>query len=90
VSGPTAAAIPEEALRARRAQLAVDLTCSLIAQSRDLSLAEALGMMADARRIVLGLFPDKESTFNLIYRPRFHRLLRERLGLSEEEIGALG
>lgn len=89
MSGPTPAAIREEAWRARRAQLAVDLTSSLIAQSRELSLAEARGMIENARRIVLGLFPDKEPTFNLIYRPRFHRLLMERFGLSEDEIGSL-
>jgi hypothetical protein len=87
VSRPTPEAIREEARRARRAQLAVDLTCSLIAQSRDLSLAEARGMVENARRIVLGLFPDKESTFDLIYRPRFHRLLTERFG--QDEIRAL-
>ncbi len=79
-------AVREEALRARRAQLVADLTCALLAQTRDLTLGEALGMVANARRAVLALFPDKEDTFNLIYRPRFMRILVERFRLPGSEI----
>ncbi len=80
-------AVQEEALRARRAQMVADLTCALLAQTRGLTLGEALGMIADARRAVLALFPDKETVFDLLYRPRFMRILVERFHLSESEIG---
>jgi hypothetical protein len=35
-------------------------------------------MVADTRRVALGMFPDKELAFNLIYWPRLQRLMRER------------
>jgi len=82
-------AMEEEAKRARRAQRVADLTCALLAQTRDLSLSEALEMMAEARRVILALFPDKESVFNLLYRPRFLRIVVERFHLSEDEIRAV-
>jgi len=81
-------AMEEEAKRAGRAQRVADLTCALLAQTRDLSLGEALGMMAEARRRILELFPDKEPVFNLIYRPRFLRIVVERFHLSEDEVRA--
>ena len=83
------AAVQEEAVRARRAQRAADLTCALLAQTGDLSLEEALGMVAAARREILALFPDKEPVFNLLYRNRFLRILAERFHLSEDEILSL-
>jgi hypothetical protein len=79
-------AIREEALRARRAQLVADLTCALLEQTADLSLGEALVLMGNARRSVLELFPDKEQVFDLLYRPRFLRIVVERFRLSEDEI----
>jgi hypothetical protein len=81
-----AAAIEEEASRARRAQRVADLTCSLLAQTGDLSLEEALRRVAGARREILALFPDKELVFDLLYRSRFLRILAERFHLSEDEI----
>jgi hypothetical protein len=79
-------AIEEEAKRARRAQLVADLTCSLLSQQRDLTLGEALQMMASARQAILQLFPGKELAFDLLYRPRFVRILVERFGIPEDEI----
>jgi len=84
-----AAAIEEEAGRARRAQRVADLTCALLAQTEDLSLEEALRRMAGARREILALFPDGEPVFNLLYRRRFLRILAERFHLSEDEILSL-
>ncbi len=81
--------IEEEAKRARRAQRVADVTCALLAQTQDLGLGEALGMMAEARRSILALFPDKEPVYNLIYRPRFLRIVVERFHLSEDEIRAI-
>ncbi len=79
-------AILEEARRARRAQLVADLTCAVLAQQHDLTLGEALQAMATARGAVLDLFPGKELAFDLLYRPRFVRILVERFRISEDEI----
>lgn len=79
-------AIREEARRAHRAQLVADLTCAVLAQQHDLTLGEALQAMATARRSVLDLFPGKELAFDLLYRPRFIRILVERFRIPEDEI----
>lgn len=41
---------------------------------------EELDMVADVRGLALCLFPGKELAFDLIYLPRFRRLLTERFG----------
>lgn len=79
-------AVEEEAERARRAQRAFDVTCALISHAPKLGLGEALVHIAQARRVVLDLFPGREETFNLLYYPRLVRILVERFGISEEEI----
>lgn len=79
-------AIDEEARKARRVQLIADLTCSLLAQQSDLTLGEAVQMMAGAHRAILALFPDSEFEYSLLYRPRFIRILVERFGISADEI----
>ena len=71
-----AAALAEEARRARQLRMVVDLTASVIMQGR-LERSEAEELVAAARRRVLELFPDKEATYELILAPRFARLLRE-------------
>jgi hypothetical protein len=58
----------------------VDLSIATIQQS-DLSLDEALKIVEDVKRTTCNLFPGKEETFELIYRPRFQRVIRERFGL---------
>lgn len=70
------AAVAEEAGRLRQLRMVVDLTCSVIMQGR-LAPEEAQGLVAAARRRALELFPDKESTYELILAPRFARLVRE-------------
>lgn len=79
-------AIEAEAARARRGQRIADVTCAILAQSPGLTLGEALRVMAEARREVLLLFPDSGPTFDLLYRPRFLRILVERFGIAEDEI----
>jgi predicted HTH domain antitoxin len=73
----TQAEIREEARKVRRLRLVVDLVMSTLAQS-DLSLEEAAELAASARQYALQLFPDKGPTYDLIYRPRFQRLLAEK------------
>ncbi len=46
-----------------------------------LSEREACQIIEETRRGVLALFPDKEGEFELIYRPRFRRLLEENPGV---------
>ncbi|MBI2367271.1 MAG: hypothetical protein HYV01_20050, partial [Deltaproteobacteria bacterium] len=47
----------------------------------DLSLEEAQDVVNHAKRTALQLFPDKEETFDLIYGPRFRRILVEKYQL---------
>jgi len=56
----------------------VDLTTALLYQE-DLSINEALELVTATKRQVLALFPDKEETYDLIYKPRFERIIKERL-----------
>ena len=71
------AEILEENRKVRRLQVVVDLVMNVIGQS-DLSVEEALELVASTRQFALQLFPDKASTYDLIYQPRFRRLLAER------------
>jgi hypothetical protein len=69
--------IREEEKRMRRLRLIVNLTEAVLMQS-DLSLQEALQLMENTKKAALSLFPDKESVYELVYTPRFRRILHER------------
>ena len=71
----------EEARRLRRLQVMMSMVMSVISQDPDLTLEEAAEMAANARRAALSMFPDKELTYDLIYRPRLQRLMNERFRL---------
>lgn len=77
---PSESEIFEESRRVRHLQLVVDVTLSVLAQS-DMPVEEAAEMVAAARRFALGLFPDKGPTYDLIYQPRFKRLMAEKYGM---------
>lgn len=62
----------------RKARLMVDLACSMLAQS-ELTQFEMINLIRATRFTVLQLFPDKDSTFDLIYKPRLERIMNERL-----------
>ena len=68
----------EEARRIRRLQLMMNMVMQVIQQDRSLPVEQASEMVADARRAALAMFPDKALAFDLIFRPRFQRLMRER------------
>jgi hypothetical protein len=70
--------LKEESRKIRRLQMVVNMVSQVIAQDSTLSVEEASEMVADTRRVALGMFPDKELAFNLIYWPRLQRLMRER------------
>ena len=71
-------AVKEENRRLRRLRLLVDLTLSRLYQDPDLSLLEALEIIETCRDTALTLFPGKEVAFELIYRPRFERVVMTR------------
>jgi hypothetical protein len=71
------AEILEESHRVRRLQLVVDLVTSVLCQS-DVPVEEAAALVANTRRYALSLFPDKGPTYDLIYAPRFRRLMWEK------------
>ena len=77
---PTPEELKDEERRLRQLQLVVGLTMSVISQTT-LSLEEASRMVAGVRQLALKLFPGKELAFDLIYQPRFRRLLAERFHL---------
>jgi len=71
----------EEELKMRYLRLVVDITVAVLRQG-DLSIPEALELINDTRRQILGLFPDKEDAYNLIYKPRFERIIKENLEMN--------
>ncbi len=73
--------IREEARQVRRLQLVVGLAMNVIATDPDLAVGEAAELVAATRRYALTLFPDKAAAYDLIYAPRFQRLMTERFGL---------
>ncbi|HEU4634732.1 MAG TPA: hypothetical protein VFS41_01030 [Edaphobacter sp.] len=68
----------EEQKLIRRLQMMMNMVMQVIAQDRSLSVDEASQMIADARKAALTMFPGKELAYDLIWRPRFQRLMRER------------
>jgi hypothetical protein len=70
--------LKEERRKLRRLQMMMDMVMSVIGQDDTLSIDEAAQMVADSRRAALAMFPDKELAYDLIYRPRLQRLMRER------------
>ena len=70
--------LAEEQRKLRRLQMMMNMVMSVIGQDVSLTIDEAAEMAADTRRAALAMFPGKELAFDLIYRPRLQRLMRER------------
>jgi hypothetical protein len=73
-----AALIAQEHLMIRRLRFLVDLTFATIAQDASLTLDEAWDHVRALKGAAVAMFPGKEMTFDLVYMPRFSRLLQER------------
>jgi hypothetical protein len=73
---PTQDEIDDESRRGRRLRILVHLALETIADG-ELSVEEAAGMVAATRRVALEMFPGKEQAFDLIYRPKFQRVMNE-------------
>jgi len=77
---PTREELEDEDRRLRHLRITVSLALSVIGQT-DMSLAQAQEMVSATRAMALRLFPGKELAFDLLYLPRFRRLMGERFGL---------
>jgi hypothetical protein len=72
--------VEEENRRVHILRRLVDFSLAYIAQS-SIPLDQAHAVVEGVKRYALRLFPDKEATFDLIYLPRFRRLLQEKYRL---------
>jgi hypothetical protein len=75
-----ASKIADENKLIRRLRFLVDLTFAVIAQDDDLTLDQAWEHVLALKSAAVAMFPGKEDTFDLLYLPRFSRLLQERFG----------
>jgi hypothetical protein len=71
----------DEARRIRRLQIMMSMVTSVISQDPALTIEEAAELAAGAKRAALAMFPDKELAYDLLYKPRLQRLMRERFRL---------
>jgi hypothetical protein len=71
----------DEARRIRRLQIMIGMVSSVISQDPTLTVEEASELAAGAKRAALAMFPDKELAYDLLYKPRLQRLMRERFRL---------
>jgi|ERR1700734_2347667 hypothetical protein len=74
-------AVEDEARRIRRLQVMMSMVMSVISQDPGLTVEEASELAAGAKRAALAMFPDKELDYDLLYKPRLQRLMRERFRL---------
>jgi len=77
---PDNQALLAEDRKLRRLSRAMDIAAILLWEV-DLTLDEAQEIVSHAKHTALQLFPDKEATFDLIYGPRFRRILVEKYHL---------
>ena len=81
-------ALREEERRLRMLRFVVDLNQAILMQQADLTLREAFDILKSTRQAARNLFPGKDDVFELVYTPRFKRVIRERFliagGLSEK------
>jgi hypothetical protein len=75
------AEIEEENRKIRRLQLMMNMVMQVICGEQNLTVEEAAELVASSKRAALALFPDKELAYDLIYKPRLQRLMRERFHL---------
>jgi len=72
--------IEQENKNIRRLRFMVDLTCTLLDQTR-LSREESWELVEGVKQYALRLFPGKEEAFEIIYRPRLRRIIEARYPL---------
>lgn len=77
----TQAELADENRRIRRLQIMMSMVMSVISQDSSLTLEQASELVANTKRAALAMFPDKEFAYDILYKPRLQRLLRERFRL---------
>jgi hypothetical protein len=78
IASPTPEERAQEQKLIRRMQMMMNMVMQVIAQDSTLTIDEASQMISDTRKAALAMFPGKELAYDLIWRPRFQRLMRER------------
>ncbi len=76
-------AVRQENRKMRFLRFLVDFSVRSI-QEEDLSFEEALKVVEDVKRTACRLFPGKEEVFELVYRPRFNRIIRNKYHIEEQ------
>ena len=76
-----ASEVQQEAHKIRRLQIMISMVMSVISQDPNLTVEEASELVAGTKRAALAMFPDKELAYDILYRPRLQRLMRERYHL---------
>jgi hypothetical protein len=69
--------LQEEEKKLRRLRFIVDFAIEYL-RSQQLNHDEAIRVVEGVRRHALKLFPGKEDAFDIIYAPRFKRVLNEK------------
>jgi hypothetical protein len=72
------AELEEESRKIRRLQIMMNMVMQVICGDENLTVEEAAELVASSKRAALALFPDKELAYDLLYKPRLQRLMRER------------
>ena len=80
-NSPTQAEIDGERKKVRRLQFMLSMVLDVIGLQDSMPVEEASELIASARKAALTLFPGKELAYDLLYRPRFQRLIHEKYGL---------
>ena len=73
--------VEDEARKIRRLQVMMSMVLSVISQDPNMTLEEASELAAGAKRAAMAMFPDKELAYDLLYKPRLQRVMRERFRL---------
>lgn len=73
---------PHEHRNARRVKLMVDITAQILAEDADLTLCEALRLLAATRAAAMRLCPDHAQTFDSETVPHLERIVFERFRIT--------
>ncbi|MBV9181587.1 MAG: hypothetical protein JO356_09750 [Acidobacteria bacterium] len=73
--------VQQEAQKIRRLQVMISMVMSVISQDPNLTVEEASELVAGTKRAALAMFPDKELAYDILYKPRLQRLMKERFHL---------
>lgn len=76
IGAPTSEQLADETRRARKVRQLVDIATALIMQS-NMTVDGAESLVQSIRGCILALFPGGGDTYELIYAPRFRRLINE-------------